>query len=255
MKSIPSSETQTEPGIGHNLPPDLIDQPFEDIKQRTSDIIDNANKWLNERPEIIDEEMAGKASAFLDQIQAAAKDTEKQRKDANEPLRAAVTASDNKYKLIATKLALAKIALGELLAPWMRKKAARIAAETKAAQEAAAAARKAEEEALAKIAENKGGDVIGDMVVAEQAEKDAKNAAAAAARASKQKSGVKPSTGSGRAKSIRRRSVVRISDRGLIPLKVLRMVDVECIIKVLQADLDLAKATPGCVIETIEKVM
>lgn len=250
-----SSTQSSDAGIGHNKPPDEIDPTFENIKQRVSDLVAAANRWINERPEITDEEMAGRCSAFIDQLQAHLKDVEATRKRQVAPLNAEVKAINARYKDQATFLEKARAAMRQKLDPWLKAERERVEAERRKAEAEAEAKRKEAEEAARKAEEEAKGDVIGAQVAAEQAEEAAKEAEAAAKRAQRQKAGVKPSVGSGKAKTIRKRTVVRIADRSLIPARVLRMVDDDAILKVLRADLDLARKTPGVVVEIEEQVV
>ena len=58
-------------GLGDNRPP-----PAEEFKDRIDRLLDVANRWLEERPVILDEDMAAKCIDFLDQIAQEAKAVE-----------------------------------------------------------------------------------------------------------------------------------------------------------------------------------
>ena len=51
-------------GLGDNRPPDA----FDDLKARAEALIATTNKWLAERPEIADGDMAGRCTDFVEQI-------------------------------------------------------------------------------------------------------------------------------------------------------------------------------------------
>jgi hypothetical protein len=160
--------------IGNNNPPDQL---LEEANER----IDAANKWLTERPEITDDEIADKAGGFKAQLAATFKALDERRLAEN---RAHLAAQDAKYK---TPLALLKAGLDAVdakIRAYLKAKQDRLDEErrkqeaaAKAAQEAAAAAaKKAEEEAS-----KKGGDPLRAQLAADQAKEKAAQAAQAAA--------------------------------------------------------------------------
>lgn len=59
---IPERDGLEEIGLGHNQP------PAPTLFERVRALVDNCNRWLKERPAIINTEMAGKASEFVEQL-------------------------------------------------------------------------------------------------------------------------------------------------------------------------------------------
>lgn len=169
-------DTMTDPrlAIGGNNPPDPL---LVEANER----IDAANKWLTERPEITDDEIADKAGGFKSQIAATRKALDGRRLDENRQWDAAQRA---KYGMPLDLLGRAFNAIDDKIKTYLRAKDARLA-EEKRQQEAAAervrkeaaeAQRRAEEEA-----NKKGGDVLRAQAEAEAATKRAVEAAELAA--------------------------------------------------------------------------
>src|SRR5262245_57973214 len=78
------------PGMGHNNPPDAFD--------RAAELVANANKWIAERPKIVDAEQAGLAQGFVDQLRACKSDLEKQWKRDREPYDLGIVALRATYR-------------------------------------------------------------------------------------------------------------------------------------------------------------
>lgn len=165
--------TEQTPGPGHNLP------PIEEIRQRTDDLIAAADEWLRKVPEIGDDDTAGKASDFLDQLRAEFKAAEAERKAEKQPHADAAKAVDEAYKPIKTRLEKAAEAIKKLLTPWLAKKQA---AEDEARRRREEEARKAEEEARRKAEEAAKAKSIDAEIEAEEAAERASAAAKAAER-------------------------------------------------------------------------
>ena len=241
--------------IGHNEPPDELDEAFENVKTRTNALIDTANRWIKERPVIEDQDTADKASAFIDQLQAQIKAAEEERKKYNKPFDQKIKANNARHKTLAAQLEKARTLMRNLMAPWLERLEREKRQKEEAARREAEAKRKAAEEAAATAAAEAENDPIGAAVAAEQAEKAAAAAERDAKRISNQRVGVRPSVGTGRAKSFRQRQVVHIVNRELIPARIFRMVDDEAVLKVLRNDLELARKTPGVEVRTEKQVV
>lgn len=161
--------------IGNNNPPDPL---LIEANER----IDFANKWLVERPEITDDEIADKAGGFKGQLAATRKALDNRRLAENREWEAAQA---GKYASPLDLLKRAHDAIDAKIKAWLAIKAERLAEEKRKQeaeaerlrQEAAAAARRAEEEA-----KKKGGDVLRSQAAADALVKQAEEAATAAAR-------------------------------------------------------------------------
>ena len=159
--------TEQAPGIGHNLP------PIEEIRQRTDDLIKTADEWLANVKEIGDDDQAGKASDFLDQLRAEYKAAETERKTEKQPHMDAAKAVDTAYKPITVRLETAAEAIKRLLTPWLQKKQR---AEEEARRRREEEARQAEAEARAKAEEAAKANSIDAQIEAEEAAKRAEAA-------------------------------------------------------------------------------
>ncbi len=161
--------------MGNNNPPDAL---LAEANER----IDAANKWLVERPEITDEEIADKAGGFKAQIAATRKALDDRRLTEK---RAFLADQDAVYNTPLDLLQRAFDAIDGKIRAFLKAKDARIAEEKRKQeaeaerlrQEAADAARRAEEEA-----KKKGGDVLRSQAAAEALVKQAEEAATLAAR-------------------------------------------------------------------------
>lgn len=131
---------ETTRGIGDNQPPD----PLDDLKARAEALIATTNKWLAERPEIADDDMAGRCTDFVEQIGKEWKAIDAERASQKKPYDQAAAAVQEKFRPLLQALTAAKKLLNELLAPWLAKETKRLMAEAAAKAEAA---RLAEEEA------------------------------------------------------------------------------------------------------------
>lgn len=155
-------DTQT-PGPGHNLPPDPL---LVEAAER----IEAANKWLSERKEITDAEMADKLSFFISQADATWKALNEQRLQEGRDFDAAQKAKYSPLPL----LALAKEKLVPLRRAWLQKEEDRLKAEREAAQKKIDDARKLAEEAaqraIDEAAKDKGGNVLQAEIAAEEAQ-------------------------------------------------------------------------------------
>lgn len=207
---------------GNNNPPEA-EAIFDQLQARTNALIENANLWANERPEITSEDEAEKAGDFLDQLRKLGIDKtgaiDKARFAEQQPHTDKVAAVREKYKPIKRSVEIAIKLMRDKLTPWLEKKRLAQEAEQRAAERAAAKARETAERAAAE-AEHGEGDVIGNTMRAEEAQKQATEADKAARRA---QAGPKVASAfGGRAKTLRLRMVVEIDDATKIPAKYLR---------------------------------
>lgn len=162
-----ATETNELPPRNHNNPPDpLVIEADERI--------DTAEKWLTERPEITDAEMADKASFFITQVAATHKALDDQRLEEGRAFKAAQEA---KYSKPLSMLVSAKDKLTKLRRAWLLKEEARLEAERKAREEAARKA--AEEVERARIAAEKSKSPLRAEAALEEAQQRAEEAAAA----------------------------------------------------------------------------
>ena len=210
---------QREAAPGHNLPPE-VESTFDQLSARTSALVENANRWANERPIIETETDSIKGGDFLDQLRTQIKEIEDERKARKKPHSEAATKVDAKYNPLKRPVEIAGKLIKGLLDVWLDKQREIQQALQRQAEEVA---RKAEAEALARLRaaeEETGGDVVGRTFAAEEAETRAKEVGRDARRAA-----APPKVASafgGRSKSQRSRTVVEIEDATKIPAKVLR---------------------------------
>lgn len=245
-------ETQQAPGPGHNLPPNDPEAAFQALEARVNAMVENANRWLNERPEIKTEEEAEKAGDFMRQLRGLGSknsgELDKARMAANKPHREAIKANDDKFNPLIRKATLCIDALRKMVTAWQVKKDAEIKEQQRKAAEEAERKRQ-EAEAAAKAAEEeKGGDVIGRQFEAEQKAKEAEEAQKAAKAASQAKAKVGSAYGE-RSMSLRTKTIVEIHDVSKIPAaKLKKLCDRpyvrEALTRALREDLELARALP-----------
>lgn len=134
-------------GIGDNRPPPP--DPLDTYEA----LIANANRWTAERPEIVDEEIAGAGQEFMVQLRQTRDALEAQMKAERQPLDLMVAAIRIRYRTPLELIGIAMTRMGEKLAPWLKAKQDRLDAEAAqrkrdaeaAATAAAAAARAAEQ--------------------------------------------------------------------------------------------------------------
>ncbi len=212
---------------GGNNPP----TKFDELKTRYDAIVATGDRWVKERPEIIDADMAQRCRSFLDQVQGLAKDLESARREENKPLEDTVKATNARFKPLATALDLIKTTLAPRMAKYLKKlDDERIAREQKALEDA----RKKQEDAdrAAQEAAKSGG--IEATVAAQTAAEEAEQAQQQAMDIGKSRAGVKGIAGE-RAMSIRKIWAVELINVKELPRDVLEEVDQEAILKVLRA--------------------
>lgn len=154
-------DTQTA-GPGHNNPPDPL---IVEADER----VDTANKWLTQRKEITDSEMADKAQFFISQVSGTWDALDGQRLQEGRDFKAA---QDKKYNTPLSLLVLAKTKLTDMRRVWLKKEDDRLTKERADAAAAVELARKTAEEAAAralKEASKKNGDPLRAEIAAEEA--------------------------------------------------------------------------------------
>lgn len=238
------------PGPGHNNPPEDI---FTKIAARTDQCVANANRWVNERPEITSEEEAEKAADFLRQLRDLGTgknaEIEAARKAAKQPHLDAAAAVDAQYNPLKRKVEISIDLVKKLLGPWIDKKERERQERERLAREEAERKRREAEEA-AKAAEQQTGDVVGARLAAEDAAKEAE----AAAKAAKKVANTKATVGSGysgqRAVTSRTYYKVEITDVVKIGARALRILCAkpyvqEALIRALREDIAFARTLDG----------
>jgi hypothetical protein len=155
-------------GIGHNLPPD---DPFA----RAAELVENANRWIKERPEIADEEQAGAAQLAIDQLRKVKEDLEADLKARRQPHDQAIADLRVLFRDPLELIGIAMTRLQEIGAAWLQKKRDRLAAE------------KAEQERIAQVARDRANAAIIEAVTQPSVEADllARRATEDAAKLSK----------------------------------------------------------------------
>ena len=184
------TENEQTAGIGDNIPPEPINEAFDALQARTSELVDAANAWLNDCPTILTEDQAGRASDFVSQLTKQIKAVEDERKKQKQPHVDAAKAVDNTFRPLTTMLDTAKQLLRPVLTRWLQKKEQeRQEAERAAAAEAERLRKEAEE--AARKAEEAKGNVVGATIAAEQAKEDAEEADKQAQQVSRSRVGIK----------------------------------------------------------------
>ncbi|HVY51878.1 MAG TPA: hypothetical protein VHA07_10010 [Devosia sp.] len=163
--------------IGANNPPEPIE--FERLSVEANERIDVANRWLTERPEITDAEMADRAAGFEAQLRGTTKALDDARRAEKKPLEDQLKAIDARYRPLTDLLAKAKDMIVARRNAWLRAEEVRLARE-KAAAEAEARRRREEAAAAQRRAEEAARQAGADALRAQQAAEDAARRAAAA---------------------------------------------------------------------------
>ena len=207
---------------GHNLPPET-EATFDQLQARTNALVETANRWANERPEIANEDEAEKAGDFLAQLRKLGADKtgeiDKARLAEQKPLTDEVEAIRERYRPVKRVVEISMKLIKAKLTVWLNKKDAEAIKERRRADEIARKAREDAERAAAE-AEHGEGDVIGNTLRAEEAQQHAEETDRAARRA---QAGPKVASAlGGRSTSLRSRTVVEIEDATKIPAKYLR---------------------------------
>ena len=215
---IAAADPANQAPLGHNLG-EPIDDLFDELRARTDEITKTGNRWLTERPEIADEDQAAAATVFVKQVNAHKKTIEIARKGRNEPHRDAIKANDTRFHALVRPLDIAAQAVKQALGGYLAKKDA-IAAEERRRAEAEALAKIEAAEAAKREAAKAEGDVIGNTVRAEEAEKAAEDATRAAAKAAEP---VAVRSDTGQTASVTKRTTFEIIDHRKVDLEALRL--------------------------------
>lgn len=154
---------QDAPGIGHNAPPS---DNFQAIKGRADALAETANAWLGVKA-ITDLETAEACDSFLAQVRAELKAADKDRKAINEPHDKAVKANNDRFRGVTALLMKCEEMLAPLKAGWLKREAARIAAD-KAEREMAAKRAMQEAEDARKAAEAAAAPTVQAALVVEE---------------------------------------------------------------------------------------
>jgi hypothetical protein len=203
--------------FGDNFGPPL-DDVFDAFAESVNKYVATGNRWIEERPDIEDEDTAQKAAVYLKQVGDLKKEIEAERKVRNKPHQDVVKDNNKRFAELVEPLEIAASSLKKTLDKYLHKKdeeaqAARRAAEAEARQKEEAARRAAEEAAKAET------NTIEARVAAEKAEREADAAAKAAKKAS---APARVQTDYGQTASITRRWVGRITSRDDLDLEMLR---------------------------------
>ena len=229
--------------MGHNQP-----NAYDALKERTDSLIEIANRWISERPEILDQDMADKAKDFLDQLREEGKAVESARKIAKQPHMDAAAGVDGTYKPLGALLKTAADMIKPRMTDWLVKQQAIKDEIARAAAELAE--RKLQEAALLEAPETVE-EVLaqeGAVKAAEQAQTDAKQASADNASTQGQLGG--------KAMSLRTRKAVEIVDMDLVFAHYGHREEVENVLtRLAAADVRSGLEVPGIkIIETATAV-
>jgi hypothetical protein len=177
------------PPLGHNNPPDLIEQQREHLRESHTALIARQAELLGmearlpERCE--DDEWEAKLAEAVKACTRFTRNSETTRLDSNEPLRALIAATDGFFKALSDPIDRLKKKMGGLLTDYQREKADR--ERRRREEEARIAKAKADEEArlareeAARVAEAKRREEAARLE-AERIEREAREAADAEAR-------------------------------------------------------------------------
>jgi hypothetical protein len=161
------------PQPGHNQPPP------SDALERAADLVSNANRWRSERPEIANEEQAGAASTFVEQLRKVRDDLEADQKAMTEPYESTIYAIKLRYRDPRDLVRLALDAMQKLSTQWLDKVKARLQRE---ADERSAAAEEAQRKATTLASFAKGEGTVEADLAAQRAVEEAARLKKAAAK-------------------------------------------------------------------------
>jgi hypothetical protein len=170
-------------GIGHNQ------SPFAIMQARVAALVTNANKWLSERPEITDEDMATKCNDFVAQLTQQGKAIEAERGEVNKPHRDAQAENNTKYKTLSGLIDTAKALMTAKRSAWLQKQEAIRKEAARVAEEAALEAMRIAEEAAAAL-EAEGAQTVEQVIEAEATAAAAEAAVKEATKIAKSKASV-----------------------------------------------------------------
>lgn len=132
--------------IGHNRPP----EEFASLREIADRIVDNANRWIRERPRIEDESQAEAAADFQHQIRRWSERFDKLFAEEKAPYEKALKDIRQEFEELRGPVDLSLKAINTRLNDWLDREKARIERERR---EKAEAARRAREAAARKEAE------------------------------------------------------------------------------------------------------
>jgi hypothetical protein len=134
------------PPIGHNKPPELT------AIERTPELIDNCNRWLAERPEVTDPEMAGAAQRFTLQLRALRDDLDKELRSDRRPHDDAIAVIKAAYLDPQQLVEIALVQMEKRNRGWLKREQDRLDAERAERQRQADEAKRKTNEALEQAA-------------------------------------------------------------------------------------------------------
>lgn len=160
---------------GHNNPPEPT--PVE----RAEDLIIVCNRWMAERPNILDDEMAAKGRDFVDQLRKSSTAVEAAKKKEKAPYQECIADIDQIYRAPSSKIALALDAMRLKMTAWADELDRRkLAEKTRQQEEARQAQHEAEQAALAAEIAVEKGNAIDAQYAADEAARRADEARRAA---------------------------------------------------------------------------
>lgn len=176
------------PPIGHNIPPGGVE--LSALRDRTAELIETTNRWINERPELLNEDMAAKARDFYGQLDKQIKAVDKERSEQKRPHLDANLEIDARFNPLKRLLETAKELFKNPIEAWGEKLETQRLADLRAAEEDARKAQETAQKATDEAARG-GGDVVGKFVAADEAVKKADEAAKEAEQIAKSKISIK----------------------------------------------------------------
>ena len=195
-----------------NLAPASQAVDFAALERRVTALVETADRWATERPVLLDAEMAGRCSDYIDQVNGELKVVEMERRIQKRPLEDAAKAVDLRFRPLAALLEKIKAMLGPRQTAWLQAEQQRLAAERQAAEQQA---RQAAQEAARLASEAEAAGTITAAVQADQAAAQAQEAAKAAA-AIPERAAAKGDYGL-KAKALRTTWHARIVDANVVP--------------------------------------
>ena len=120
-----------------NLAPASQAVDFAALERRVTALVETADRWATERPVLLDAEMAGRCSDYIDQVNGELKVVEMERRIQKRPLEDAAKAVDLRFRPLAALLEKIKAMLGPRQTAWLQAEQQRLAAERQAAEQQA----------------------------------------------------------------------------------------------------------------------
>lgn len=173
----------SDQNVGHNNPPA---DPYAPLRERVDVLVKAANVWLQKVPKITDGPTAKACDDFLNQIKTEISALDLDRKARNKPFETAVKSNNDAFRPLTALLEKAKDLLNPLKTGWLQREQARIAEESRIAEEAALKALQEAEDAKREAAKS-----IESAVAADEAQKRADEAMVTVQHAVSQKATVK----------------------------------------------------------------